>query len=144
MTEETQILIPITPRYGLGDIVEVVGEYESDWRDIELVIVGVVYNPHKEELQYWTVQKEYYKSEGATTDWEETHLRLLHKNKYITRTPAIADGVGVDYDAMAAFKALMDDLRGSDKRPLTAVQLEDEAKVIASLSTPPQAATDEG
>ena len=80
---------PLMPRFGLGDIVTVVGEYESDWGGQKLIITGIDYRPKQDLITYQTHLAEAPESEGGTDGWTETDLSLYQHNKWNTRsTPA--------------------------------------------------------
>ena len=80
---------PLMPRFGLGDIVTVVGEYEIDWGGQKLMITGIDYRPKQDLITYQTHLAEAPESEGGTDGWTENDLSLYQYNKWNTRsTPA--------------------------------------------------------
>lgn len=72
---------PLMPRFGLGDIVTVVGEYESDWRGQKLMITGIDYRPKQDLLTYQTHLAEAPESEGGTDGWTEM-VRIERINQW--------------------------------------------------------------
>lgn len=87
---------PLMPRFGLGDIVEIAGEYADGWRGHKLVITGVIYEPKRDRLTYWTCPADDPASEGTTTDWDERDLSLYSANKFNTRADAAKPAVDVE------------------------------------------------
>jgi len=84
-TRDIQAAPPLMPRFGLGDIVTVTGEYAGDWRNQKLMIVGVLYEHKRDLLTYSTVPADAPLSEGMTTDWYELSLSIYSTNKFNTR-----------------------------------------------------------
>lgn len=60
----------------LGQRVRVVGEYESDWRGTRHVVVGAVFVPNLNALQYATVEVDEagQRISGLTDGWRPEQL----------------------------------------------------------------------
>lgn len=100
--KEIQAAPPLMPRFGLGDIVTVTGEYAGDWRNQKLMIVGVLYEHKRDLLTYSTVPADAPLSEGMTTDWDELSLSIYSTNKFNTRPiqSHAPDAIPVDVEAL--------------------------------------------
>lgn len=88
----------IAPLFGIGDIVTVIGEYESDWHGQKLMITGVEYFPKQKFIKYQTHPADDPTSEGGTDEWPEEDLSMYQRNKWNTRTPT--KSAEVDLDAL--------------------------------------------
>lgn len=77
----------ISPLFGVGDIVTVIGEYESDWHGQKLMITGVEYFPKQKVIKYQTHPADDPTSEGGTDEWPEEDLSMYQRNKWNTRAP---------------------------------------------------------
>lgn len=72
---DSQMVIP-EQLLKLGQRVKVVGEYENDWRGTQHVVVGAVFVPNLNALQYATVEVDEagQRVSGLTDGWRPDQL----------------------------------------------------------------------
>lgn len=68
--------------FHLGDIVQIVGEYEGDWRDNPQVIVGMAYKRNEDtRVILFETRDLGHPTHGNTTDWDSSDFRLITRDQ---------------------------------------------------------------
>lgn len=114
------------PKFQIGDLVRVVGEYAYDWKDCTPQIVEikrvVIEGELTEKIKYST----WVKGEGATTDWTDEHLELVS-------CPYLKQPTRID-ETLAALNTKKEGLPASNTIPADET-LRDVRHMINSLET---------